>query len=76
MPIASIAGFVISIAGVIQCSARGERGHMLAVAGILISSLWLGIMASLVYIYAMDIIYELMWWFGDDGYNYSYTLFK
>jgi len=72
LPIASIAGFCISIAGVIQCAARGERGRMLAIAGILIGSLWIGIMAMLVYTFAVDIFYELLWWFGEEEVRYSY----
>ena len=74
LPVASIAGFVISIAGFIQCSRTGEKGRGLAVAGILVGSLWIGIMAALLYTFAWDIVDEILWWFYDEGDWYSYII--
>ena len=72
LPVASIAGFIISIAGFIQCSRTGEKGRGMAIAGILIGSLWIGVMAALLYTFAWDVIDEILWWFYDEGGRYNF----
>ena len=77
LPVANVAGFVLSLFGFVQCGQHSERGRGLAMAGILLSSLTLALCALAVYHMGLSLLDELRYYLLEDyeAYQYGYTIF-